>query len=105
MYVDLNEGISKYAGLWDDAIRLGFIKQSGAWYQVPSYADPEKKFRKDDIAENEEIWNTFINDMDELFKYETQYGHKNFDETSAKAYLESIKKPSNVTKKTVKETK
>ena len=105
MYVDLNEGISKYAGLWDDAIRLGFIKQSGAWYQVPSYEDPEKKFRKDDIAENAEIWNTFINDMDELFKYETQYGHKNFDEDSAKAYLESIKKSSNATKKTVKETK
>ena len=43
--------------------------------------------------------------MDELFKYETQYGHKNFDETSAKAYLESIKKSSNAIKKTVKETK
>lgn len=91
MYVDLNEGISKYAGLWDDAIRLGFIKQLGAWYQVPSYKDPEKKFRKDDIAENDEIWNTFINDMDILFKYETKYGHKNFDEETAKAFLEKIK--------------
>lgn len=83
MYVDLNEGISKYAGLWDDAIRLGFIKQSGAWYQVPSWKEPEKKFRKDDIAENDEIWNTFLKDMDEIFKVETAYGNKEFSSTNS----------------------
>ena len=53
MYVDLNKGISKYAGLWDDAIRHGFIVQQGAWYTVPSY-NPDKKYRKDDIADNDE---------------------------------------------------
>lgn len=73
MYVDLNKGISKYAGLWDDAIRLGFIVQSGAWYTVPKYSDPNKKFRKDDIAENDEIWNLFLKDMDEIFINETKY--------------------------------
>lgn len=73
MYVDLNKGISKYAGLWDDAIRLGFIVQSGAWYTVPKYSDPNKKFRKDDIAENDEIWNLFLKDMDEIFVKETRY--------------------------------
>lgn len=74
MYVDLNKGISKYAGLWDDAIRLGFIKQQGAWYTVPSYKDPEHKFRRDDIAENDEIWNLFLDDMDKIFIKETAYG-------------------------------
>lgn len=74
MYVDLNNGISKYAGLWDDAIRLGYIVQQGAWYTVPSYSDPTKKFRKDDIAENDEIWNLFLEDMDKKFIKETAYG-------------------------------
>lgn len=83
MYVDLNEGISKYAGLWDDAIRLGYIKQLGAWYQVPSWKEPEKKFRKDEIAENDEIWNTFIKDMDEKFKIETKYGNREFSNTDS----------------------
>ena len=81
MYVDLNEGISKYAGLWDDAIRLGFIKQFGGWYQVPTWKEPEKKFRKDEIAENDEIWNTFLPQMDEIFKVETAYGNKEFRPT------------------------
>jgi len=81
MYVDLNKGISKYGGLWDDAIRLGFIKQSGAWYQVPSWKEPEKKFRAAEIAENDEIWQTFLPQMDEIFKVETAYGNKEFSST------------------------
>lgn len=82
MYVDLNEGISKYAGLWDDAVRLGFIKQLGSWYQVPSWKEPEKKFRRDEIAENDEIWNTFLKDMDKIFQVETAYGNKEFSSTN-----------------------
>lgn len=74
MYVDLNKGISKYAGLWDDAIRLGYIQQQGAWYTVPSCSEPTKKFRKDEIAENDDIWNTFLEDMDKQFIKETAYG-------------------------------
>lgn len=77
MIVNYNEGIKKYAGLWDDAIRLGFIKQQGAWYTVPSYADPTKKFRKAEIEESDEIWSTFINDMDDVFQKETRYGTAN----------------------------
>ena len=77
MYVDLNKGISKYAGLWDDAIRLGFIQQQGAWYTVPSYSDPNHKFRKDEIAENDDIWNLFLKDMDKIFVKETAYGTGN----------------------------
>lgn len=84
MYVDLNSGISKYAGLWDDAIRLGFIVQSGAWYTVPKYSDPNKKFRKDDIAENDEIWNLFLKDMDEVFVKETRYSPDEIAENSKK---------------------
>lgn len=83
MYVDLNKGISKYAGLWDDAVRLGFIKQCGAWFQVPSWKEPEKKFRMAEIAENDEIWNTFLPQMDEIFKVETAYGNKEFTPTTA----------------------
>ena len=84
MYVDLNKGISKYAGLWDDAIRLGFIVQSGAWYTVPKYSDPNKKFRRDDIAENDEIWNLFLKDMDEIFIKETQYSADEIAENAKK---------------------
>ncbi len=84
MYVDLNKGISKYSGLWDDAIRLGFIVQSGAWYTVPKYHDPNKKFRKDDIAENDEIWKLFLNDMDEIFVKETAYSADEVAENAKK---------------------
>lgn len=73
MFVDLNKGISKFAGLWEDAIRLGYIIQSGAWYTVPSYGG-DKKFRRDDIIDNEEMWNSFLTKMDEDFIRETAYG-------------------------------
>ena len=73
LWVDLNKGIAKYYGLWDDAVRLGFIEQMGAWYRVPSYAT-DKKFRKDEIAENDEVWATFLDDMDKIFIKETAYG-------------------------------
>lgn len=73
MFVDLNKGISKYAGLWDDAVRLGYIIQSGAWYTVPSYGG-DKKFRRDAIENNDEMWNSFLNKMNEDFIRETAYG-------------------------------
>ena len=41
-----------------------------------------------DIAENDEIWKTFLGKMDEIFKVETAYGNREFTKAEAEAVLE-----------------
>ena len=36
--------------------------------------DKDKKFRRDDIIDNEDMWNSFLKKMDEDFVRETAYG-------------------------------
>lgn len=51
--VTFEDGIQKYSGLFDLALEAGFIKQSGAWYEIKNLKDytefETKKYRKDDI--------------------------------------------------------
>lgn len=74
MFVSFDTGIEKYDGLVDSAIKYGYIIQKGAWYVVPSYSD--KNVRMTDISNNDEIWKTFIDDLDDKMKKDMRYGSK-----------------------------
>lgn len=75
IYLDFKKGfINKYDGLFDEAVRGGFIiSPSQGYYQVPSWSDPEKKWRQSQLEANEEVWNTFIEDFDKWSLEELKY--------------------------------
>lgn len=58
VYVDFSTGISKYDGLIEDAVQLGFIEEVRGGYIIPSYSDKRVTYK--DLVSKEEIWNTFI---------------------------------------------
>lgn len=75
IYLDFKKGfVNKYDGLFDEAVRGGFIiSPSQGYYQVPSWTDPEKKWRQSQLEANEEVWNTFIEDFDKWSLEELKY--------------------------------
>ena len=62
MFIDFNNGISKYDGLIEDAIKYGFIEEVRGGFKVPSYSDKKVTYRE--LVNSDEIWNTFIKDFD-----------------------------------------
>ena len=73
MYIDFTKGISKYDGLFDTAIELGFINQNGGFYVVPSFS--EKKFRKIELLKKEEVWQSFLKEFNEKSRKQMQYSN------------------------------
>lgn len=75
IYLDFKKGfINKYDGLFEEAIRGGFITcPSQGYYQVPSWTDPQKKWRQSQLEANEEVWNTFIEDFDKWSLEDLKY--------------------------------
>ena len=72
MFIDFNLGIKKYEGLFEESERGGFIQcPTQGYYVVPSYSD--KKMRRSEIENNEEIWKTFLDKFNEWSKSEMQY--------------------------------
>lgn len=78
LYIDFDIGAMKYDGLIEFAKRYNYIIQSGSWYEIPSYTD--KKLQMKNIISNDELWNTFINDLDKDIMRDMQYGSKTSDE-------------------------
>lgn len=64
IYIDFENGISKYDGLVEDAIAYGFIEKVHGGYKVPSYSDTRIFFRE--LVSNKEIWDTFIDKFNEM---------------------------------------
>ncbi len=62
-----------YDGLLDIAIKYGFIKQSGAWYEVPKYTN--KKLRKDEILTNADLWKAILDDLNKTSIKYMQYAN------------------------------
>lgn len=63
MFIDFNNGIAKYDGLIEDAVKYGFIQEVRGGYVVPSYSD--KKITYKQLVSSDEIWNTFIDKFNE----------------------------------------
>ena len=75
IYLDFKKGFTnKYDGLFDEAIRGGFIEcPSQGYFTVPSWSDPDKKWRKSQLESNEEVWKTFIDKFDEWSQNDLKY--------------------------------
>lgn len=75
IYLDFKRGfVNKFDGLFDEAIRYGFIQcPTQGYFTVPSSKDPEKKWRRAQIEDNEEVWNTFIKEFDQKSQQDLKY--------------------------------
>jgi len=62
VYIDFKNGLSKYDGLVEDAVKFGFLEEVRGGYVCPSYS--EKKVTYKELMGNDELWNTFIADFD-----------------------------------------
>lgn len=58
MFIDFNNGIAKYDGLIEDAVKYGYIQEVRGGYTIPSYSDKRVTYKE--LVSNDEIWNTFI---------------------------------------------
>ncbi len=71
VYIDFKNGLSKYDGLTEDAIKFGFLQEVRGGYVCPSYSD--KRITYKELMSNGKIWDTFLKDFDiksqEVMKY------------------------------------
>lgn len=61
LYVDFSTGMSKYDGLVEEAVKMGFLEDVRGGYICKSYSD--KRITYKDLISKDEIWNTFIEDF------------------------------------------
>lgn len=78
MYLDFVQGISKYDGLIEDAVKYGFIEEVRGGYVVPSYSDKKVSYKT--LVGSDEIWNTFIDDFNKVSIQRMSYGNKTTEE-------------------------
>lgn len=77
VYLDFKKGFTRpFESLWDEAIRGGFITSpSQGYFCVPSWKEPERKFRQSQLINNVEIWKTFLNQFEKWSQEDLKY-HK-----------------------------
>lgn len=72
MFIDFNNGIAKYDGLIEDAVKgwydedgthINFIDEVRGGYVVPSYSDKRVTYKE--LVSNDKIWDTFIDKFNE----------------------------------------
>lgn len=79
VHVSFTEGFNlyPYLSLFDSAVDLGFIiKESTQFYSVPSWDNPEKKWRKKQLIGGEDadaVWANFIAEYDKKANEKIQY--------------------------------
>lgn len=64
VYISFDDGIQKWDGLIEDAVKYGFIQEVRGGYIVPSYSD--KRITHKELISNDEIWNTFLTDFNKM---------------------------------------
>lgn len=75
IYLDFKKGFTNlYDGLFDEAVRYGFITSPAqGYFCVPSWSDPEKKWRRAQLEANKEVWDTFIKEFDKKSQEDLKY--------------------------------
>lgn len=61
VYLDFDTGFSKYDGLIESAVELGFLEEVHGGYTCPTYGDG-KKIKYRDLVANDDIWKSFIDE-------------------------------------------
>lgn len=72
IYIDFNHGLSRYEGLVEPAVEMGFLEEVRGGYACKTWNDG-KKITYRELMSNDEIWGTFLKEFDaksqELMKY------------------------------------
>lgn len=63
VFVDFNHGISKYEGLVEPAVSMGFLKEVRGGYECPTYSD--KRITYKELMRNDNIWNSFLSEFNQ----------------------------------------
>lgn len=64
LFVDFNRGITKYEGLVEQAVKMGYLVEVRGGYTCPTYGDG-KRITYKELMKNDDIWNSFLNDFNE----------------------------------------
>ena len=90
MFIDFNNGIAKYDGLIEDAVKYGYIQEVRGGYVVPSYSDKRVTYKE--LVSNDEIWNTFIEKFNEESVEKMKYSSAIIDEIKkAESVIDEVK--------------
>lgn len=74
VYLDFTTGISKYDGLIEDAIKLGYLQEVRGGYICNSY-DQGKRITYKELVKNDDIWNTFLETFNSKSKEIMEYSN------------------------------
>ena len=78
VYIDFDTGIQKWDGIISPAVKYDFIKEVRGGYIVPTYSD--KRITYKELISNDEIWNTFIKDFNEMSIKKLSYSNSTTEE-------------------------
>lgn len=71
VFIDFKNGLSKFDGLVEDAVKFGFLEEVRGGYICKSWSDKRVTYKE--LMSNGKIWDTFLEDFDkksqEVMKY------------------------------------
>lgn len=73
VYMDFKNGLSKYDGLLEDAIKFGLVTEVRGGYIVPAYSDKRVTYK--DMMCNDEIWCKILPDFERKSKEIMEYSN------------------------------
>lgn len=74
VYLDFTTGISKYDGLIEDAVKLGFLQEVRGGYICDSYKQQTRITYKE-LVKNDKIWETFLENFNDKSKEIMEYSN------------------------------
>lgn len=74
VYLDFTSGISKYDGLIEDAVKLGFLQEVRGGYICDSYKQQTRITYKE-LVKNDKIWETFLENFNDKSKEIMEYSN------------------------------
>ena len=74
VYLDFTTGISKYDGLIEDAVKLGFLQEVRGGYICDSYKQQTRITYKE-LVKNDKIWDTFLEKFNDKSKEIMEYSN------------------------------
>lgn len=81
LFIDFNRGISKYEGLVEAAVSMGYLTEIRGGYTCQTYNEG-KKITYKELMSNDAIWNTFIEDFNTESIKRMRYSNAISDEIS-----------------------
>ena len=74
IYIDFNHGLSRYEGLVEPAVSMGFLEEVRGGYTCKTWNDG-KKITYRELMSNDAIWGTFLDEFDKKSQELMQYSN------------------------------